>query len=431
MVSDFSQIEEKTKSFKTCRDINQFDLEFSFEQFKEDNAGLEKVKDLFEQLSKWDRNITKSIKLEEKKGLIVASGRKIKERFQNRVKKEQDNLRNYLFDLADTTNREILSGINSMKSTLQKPISNLTTYVEYVNKLQHSKLQFVKLSDQKKKFEEMKAVLGKYRIKDENAYSNSSKISSLQTKIDFIADELVNVDGLIKKADEIAAGNKEANTENLSGEIQKEQEKIRELIDKIESETLMNKSTNIKDALTDLKKLEANFDKTLAKVSEYRSYEQTLNVAPAEIPEIEAFQTKFKKRHTIWNNWETFTNLKKTWYTTNFKDQDAEAIVKTVSKYAKENLEMKAKMSKEDVDEVLDEVTKEVNEVVGHKNLLLALGSKAMQQRHWVKVFAALDRPMPNLDVGITMSLLLDDEHNAMDHVEEIEDISGGAQGEM
>jgi hypothetical protein len=75
------------------------------------------------------------------------------------------------------------------------------------------------LSEQKKKFEEMKAVLGKYRIKDENAYQNSSKISQLQTKIDSIADELVNVDGLIKKADETAAANKENNTELLTGEI--------------------------------------------------------------------------------------------------------------------------------------------------------------------------------------------------------------------
>lgn len=35
---------------------------------------------MFDQLAKWDNQITKSIKLEEKKGLIVASGRKIREK---------------------------------------------------------------------------------------------------------------------------------------------------------------------------------------------------------------------------------------------------------------------------------------------------------------------------------------------------------------
>jgi len=71
-----------------------------------------------------------------------------------------------------------------------------------------------------------------------------------------------------------------------------------------------------------------------------------------------------------------------------------------------------------------------VQEVVGHKSLILALGSKAMLQRHWVKVFAVLETPAPNLDVNITLHALIE-EHNAMDHTEEIEDISGAAQGEM
>jgi len=65
------------------------------------------------------------------------------------------------------------------------------------------------------------------------------------------------------------------------------------LIEKIESDTLMNKMTLQKDALTELKKLELHFDKTVAKIDEYRTYEATLNVTAAEIPQIEAFQTKF------------------------------------------------------------------------------------------------------------------------------------------
>lgn len=43
---------------------------------------------MFDKLARWDSLINKSIKLEEKKGLIVAVGRKIKEKLQNKVKKE-------------------------------------------------------------------------------------------------------------------------------------------------------------------------------------------------------------------------------------------------------------------------------------------------------------------------------------------------------
>jgi len=62
-----------------------------------------------------------------------------------------------------------------------------------------------------------------------------------------------------------------------------------------------------------------------------------------------------------------------------------------VSKYAKENLEMKMKMPKGEVDEVLEALTQSVKEVEIHKSLILALGSRAMLQRHWLKVYAILD----------------------------------------
>jgi hypothetical protein len=62
------------------------------------------------------------------------------------------------------------------------------------------------------------------------------------------------------------------------------------LIEKIESETLMSKMTPHREALQELKKLEANFDKTLGKIDEYRSFEATLNCTAAEVPQIEQFQ---------------------------------------------------------------------------------------------------------------------------------------------
>ncbi len=51
----------------------------------------------------------------------------------------------------------------------------------------------------------MKAVLTKFRVKDENAYSNSGKISQLQAKIDYIGEEIISVEAVIKKAEETAA----------------------------------------------------------------------------------------------------------------------------------------------------------------------------------------------------------------------------------
>ena len=58
------------------------------------------MKSMFDKLGKWDTTINK-ITNEQKRGLFTASGRKLREKLQNRIKKEQDNLRHFLLDMAN------------------------------------------------------------------------------------------------------------------------------------------------------------------------------------------------------------------------------------------------------------------------------------------------------------------------------------------
>jgi hypothetical protein len=50
MSQDFAWIEEKSKNFKQCRDVNEFDLTFNFETFKEEHEDLESIRNQFERL---------------------------------------------------------------------------------------------------------------------------------------------------------------------------------------------------------------------------------------------------------------------------------------------------------------------------------------------------------------------------------------------
>jgi hypothetical protein len=142
-----------------------------------------------------------------------------------------------------------------MKEDLKKPITNLNSYVDFVNKLQASKKLFEELCEKKKKLEDMKSVLGKYRVKDDNAYQNQTKISNLQGKIDALTDELAGMEVLLKEAEETAKQNRDENMTSLTEVISDEQKKVVEYISKIESETLMSKTTPHKEALTELTRL--------------------------------------------------------------------------------------------------------------------------------------------------------------------------------
>jgi len=54
-----------------------------------------------------------------------------------------------------------------------------------------------------------------------------------------------------------------------------------------------------------------------------------------------------------------------------------------------------------------------------------------MMARHWNKVYTVLEAPMTNSNIQTITLNTLTDEYNAMEHIEDIEDISGAAQGEL
>jgi dynein heavy chain len=102
-----------------------------------------------------------------------------------------------------------------------------------------------------------------------------------------------------------------------------------------------------------------------------------------------------------------------------------------VNEYDTGNIKMRIKMGKDEQDDVLDAFSLEVKAVVAHAPLITALGNPAMRPRHWKKVFALTEGNFTghSLDVGgITFNQLIQD--GAENYVEQIEDISGAAQGE-
>jgi dynein heavy chain len=100
-----------------------------------------------------------------------------------------------------------------------------------------------------------------------------------------------------------------------------------------------------------------------------------------------------------------------------------------VNTYDTGNMKMRIKMGKEEQDDVLDAFSLEVKAVVTHAPLITALGNPAMKLRHWKRVFSLTEGNFTgSLDLGITFNQLIQD--GAENYVEQIEEISGAAQGE-
>jgi uncharacterized protein HemY len=78
------------------------------------------------------------------------------------------------------------------------------------------------------------------------------------------------------------------------------------------------------------------------------------------------------------------------WLTKPFRDLEAQEIVAQVKEFDRDNLMLRQQLPRDNPDQVLEALKAEVKEFGHHNNLVLALGNKALEQKHWDKIFGLI-----------------------------------------
>lgn len=156
---DFDELQVIVNGFEVCRDVDKFDREFDFDQWCKDNTDVESIKQMLTTLSEYERDVNKSIKPQESRGMIQVLGRKLQTRLSGRVKEEQIAVRAYLADLADKQAREVSIGLSQIRADMGKKPSTLHTYIEFVQKLDQCQKIKEQLCESKRGLEGIKTVL--------------------------------------------------------------------------------------------------------------------------------------------------------------------------------------------------------------------------------------------------------------------------------
>jgi dynein heavy chain len=337
-------------------------------------------------------------------------------------------MKEHLRELAERQARESSAGLQEIRARLKEPLSTLQAYATYVTELDACRQRKDQIADQKKRLDEMKGVLSKYKSKDEGGYGSGFAQGALQARIEGLAAEIGDVEGLLQQAEEAVKEAKEANVEELDRRVLEEQDRVAAQIDKLmTSETLMRAGTPAKVALAEAADLKKGFDKSVVKLAQLQAFQATLKLPAPAVPEVEEFERKYALRHRLWEIRQTFGEQQRRWYGENFRDQDAQAIVTTVAERSAELVKMKFALGRDTQDEVLAAATAEVRDVQRHASLIAALGNPSMQEKHWVKVWALCESPPATL-LNFSFQTLLAQGIDA--HLERVEEISAFAAGE-
>jgi hypothetical protein len=278
---------------------------------------------------------------------------------------------------------------------LKLPMGSLSEYVDYKKYLNGSKDDLAILEHEKTTIEKMMSILKKSNkskdVNNINIVTSNNEEGTLQVKIDSINAEMVKCGKQIEEKEaEIESGLEEKVTE-LDASINEVKEKMKEYIEKIDRDKLIEASTSSDDALKELTdRIKNKFDPYRKQALYNLDAQKTFGQQVTEVPEIDEFDRKWDARYKLWktrNDWDQDYN---TWFNEVFQGQDSLEIEKKLKDYEKDLLWLKQNLPKDKRDEVFDKITEDIRGAASMKDLVLDLGNKALLDRHWVKIFALL-----------------------------------------
>ena len=146
--------------------------------------------------------------------------------------------------------------------------------------------------------------LKKFRSKEDQTFT--TQIGVLQTKIEDIQKDLLDLEGVIAQAEAGVLDNKDGYMAEVNNKITEEKDKLAQHIEKLSGEQIMSSTTDPADALKILQRIKKDFDDSMGKLNRYKLYQETLDIAAAEIKELVEFQKKFDVRNNLWINLRNF-----------------------------------------------------------------------------------------------------------------------------
>ena len=89
-------------------------------------------------------------------------------------------MKDYLRELAERKAKESSAGLQDIRNRLKETVGTLASYVGFVTELELCSQRKDQIVEQKKRLDEMKGVLSKYKSKDEGGYGSGFAQQALQ-----------------------------------------------------------------------------------------------------------------------------------------------------------------------------------------------------------------------------------------------------------
>ncbi len=430
LASDFKLAQAYADStFGEYRDLMKTLNTWTIDAFK--TKGVEAVPlatNMLKDLEMW-KGKTKYLQQNKPFGIVFADGSKQYQLLNSTIDKDSNELKLFLRNLAKDTFETISKKIIEVKANLEaKDITHVGNFCKLMIMQKDSEKISKDLQSSKDKvLEETWKALKKHRREDQS--SSSSDVTLLQEWIAKVNNGIKEMTESAEKAGETIAKHKKTVCEGLEKEIGNLKKEIARDASALNSEKLINPELECEAALEELARCQRTFIPLKAKCMKAREHHVTLEMGDLKIKELDDYEKRLNAKISLWDYRKKWREQAEKWFKDPLNEIDSEKFTKDFEDHIRRAAQLKIELKQEKIDPVLEKYMNEVKRVDDLKGLIIALTNRALQPRHWIKIYKALNQEnMWSPGKISSLNELLS--FNIKEKKEEIEFIAATAVGE-
>ena len=404
--------------------VHDFVETWDFLEYKKDDHSVTTIKTKMNELKDWNKDIIDKIPVnapKDFKGVLQINGQKVRGDMSKAVTTAIEELTNYLVEIAMGKAKVTIDQLYDLNSRLEQQPQKLDEFIKFIQDKKEGDLEAANIDAAKTMIDEMQVTLRRERYK---------KLAEYQLKQDELNELAEKFKKHCIKAAEFIEVNKQGQGDKLGGRIEKLREDCVKISNELEQGPIVMVSERPDDALEKIAQINTKLDRVRGDATKYKDYQQILEISQTNIKEMNEVEQKYEQKSKIWNLTKTWSEVYSEWFLRqDFQSIDVEEMVKKVKSYDKDTIACKSRVPKGQKDEVVEALITKIKQVVANIGVIQDLGNKAIQPRHWAKIFDHLEGNPYVEGRGFTLNQLIEDGVFRIKDV--VEEISAVASGEM
>ncbi|GMH64114.1 hypothetical protein TrST_g1151 [Triparma strigata] len=398
------------------RDIYDDTKNWNFEKFKRADSKFSKFKSEMERVKDYEEKLDKTMKNRQQCGILEVESRNLKQIMTPMVRKKMSDMKELVRDLAKAmANRQLVEIKKRIQIVAARPHS-LKDFAGYVESISNLKTKEKALTKHVETVEKMYNLLKQHHV-------------MIPPEDEVQLDDLHNVLDEYKLKMEEAMKFKEELLPEMSTSLGLSINRLNQNLDaetaKL-SEGVFIDVSNFDEpspALDELIQTKQKLDSIEEKAVQFRKFQELFNLMPEEYENLKIAKDKFDATDKLWQTVNRWNEQYDAWMNDEFTTLDVEEINKDVQVFFKESFSMHKKLN----NEVTAKLKDKTNDFKLKMNVILELGNPNMKNRHWEKIYTALQQTFyDNLTFALEELL----SYGILNHQDLVSEVSAAASGE-